>query len=73
MTTLNKIGFWGWLFCIISGILFHIKSCVMDMNFLEGSLAYQEFWIGYIFFVIIFLYLWFRDWSRPGMFDFRKF
>lgn len=70
MHILNKIGFWGWLVLITIAMIVHIKSCGMDLA--DKYIAYSEFWWFYIVFAIVFLYMWFRDWSRSGMFDFRR-
>jgi len=59
MTTLNKIGFWGWLILITTAIVFHIKS--WDLSLAEKYAVYQEFWWFYIVITPVFLYMWFRD------------
>ncbi len=66
MHTLNRIGFWGWLVLATIAIVVRIKSCGMD------EIAYMEFWWFYMIIIPVFMYMWFRDWSRSGMFDFRK-
>jgi hypothetical protein len=70
MTTLNKIGFWGWLVLITTAMVFHIKSCGISLE--EKYAVYQEFWCLYMILTPVLVYMWFRDWSRPGMFNFRK-
>ncbi len=70
MRILNKIGFWGWVILLIIANIINYKSC--DMGFEERYLAYQEFWIFYLIFVVVFFYMWLRDWSKSRMFDFRK-
>jgi hypothetical protein len=71
MTTLNKIGFWGWLVLITIALVFRVKSCGMDMD--TQYTTYMEFWWLYMILTPVLVYMWFRDWSRSGMFDFRKF
>jgi hypothetical protein len=70
MHTLNRIGFWGWLVLITIAIVFRVKSCGLDTN--AQYVDYLEFWWFYMVIIPVFMYMWFRDWSRPGMFDFRK-
>jgi hypothetical protein len=68
MRTLNRIGFWGWLVLITFGIVFRVESCVMKIPD-----THTEFWWLYMVIIPVFMYMWFRDWSKLGMFDFRKF
>lgn len=70
MTTLNRVGFWGWLVLITFAIVIRLKSCGTDFDVQYA--AYLEFWWLYMVIIPVFLYMWFRDWSRSGMFDFRK-
>ncbi len=70
MHILNRIGFWGWLVLITIAIVLRIKSCGIDTN--PQYVDYMEFWWFYMIIIPVFMYRWFRDWSRSGMFDFRK-
>ena len=71
MRTLNRIGFWGWLILITIANVLHVKSC--DMNWRDNYAANLEFWLLFIIVIPVFVYMWFRDWSKPKMFDLRKF
>ena len=72
MTTLNRVGFWGWLIIVTFGLVGRYRQFSEGMSLSEMYITYDPVEVFGTLVMFIFVYMWFRDWSRSGVFDFRK-